>query len=42
MIRKATLADRPRISEVRLAVRENKLSAASASKVETTDRKSVV
>lgn len=36
MIRKATLADRPRISEVRLAVRENQLSAASAGKVETT------
>lgn len=36
MIRKATTADRPRISEVRLAVRENRLSAASAGKVETT------
>ena len=36
MIRKATRADRPRISEVRLAVRENQLSAASAGKVETT------
>ena len=36
MIRKATSADRPRISEVRLAVRENQLSAASAGKVETT------
>ncbi len=36
MIRKATHADRPRISEVRLAVRENQLSAASVSKVETT------
>lgn len=36
MIRKATLADRPRITEVRLAVRENRLSAASVSKVETT------
>jgi GNAT superfamily N-acetyltransferase len=36
MIRKATSADRPRISEVRLAVRENQLSAASVSKVETT------
>lgn len=36
MIRKATLADRPRISEVRLAVRENQLSAASVNKVEST------
>ncbi|TAJ94794.1 MAG: GNAT family N-acetyltransferase [Reyranella sp.] len=36
MIRKATSTDRPRISEVRLAVRENQLSAASVSKVETT------
>jgi len=36
MIRKATLADRPRISEVRLAVRENMLSPGSVSKVETT------
>ncbi len=36
MIRKATLADRPRITEVRLAVRENQLSARSVSKVETT------
>ena len=36
MIRKATRADRPRISEVRLAVRENLLSAASVNKVETT------
>ena len=36
MIRKATLADRPRISEVRLAVRENQLRATSVSKVETT------
>lgn len=36
MIRKATTADRSRISEVRLAVRENQLSAASVSKVETT------
>ncbi len=36
MIRKATLADRPRISEVRLAVRENTLSPGSVSKVETT------
>ena len=36
MIRKATSADRPRISEVRLAVRENRLSASSVSKVETT------
>ena len=36
MIRKATLADRPRITEVRLAVRENQLRATSVSKVETT------
>jgi len=36
MIRKATSADRPRISEVRLAVRENQLSATSVSKVEAT------
>lgn len=36
MIRKATSADRPRITEVRLAVRENQLSAASVSKVEAT------
>ena len=36
MIRKATLADRPRISEVRLAVRENRLSAASVARVDTT------
>lgn len=36
MIRKATLADRPRISEVRLAVRENQLLPTSVSKVETT------
>lgn len=36
MIRKATLADRPRITEVRLAVRENQLRASSVSKVETT------
>jgi len=36
MIRKATLADRPRISEVRLAVHENMLSPGSVSKVETT------
>jgi len=36
MIRKATSADRPRISEVRLAVRENKLSPTSVSRVETT------
>jgi GNAT superfamily N-acetyltransferase len=36
MIRKATLADRPRISEVRLAVRENRLSQASVAKVDTT------
>ena len=36
MIRKATLADRRRISEVRLAVRENRLSQASVAKVDTT------
>lgn len=36
MIRKATSADRPRISEVRLAVRENQLSARSVGKVEAT------
>ena len=36
MIRKATSVDRPRISEVRLAVRENQLSATSVSKVEAT------
>jgi GNAT superfamily N-acetyltransferase len=36
MIRKATRADRPRISEVRLAVHENQLSATSVSKVEAT------
>ena len=36
MIRKATLADRSRISEVRLAVRENRLSQASVAKVDTT------
>jgi GNAT superfamily N-acetyltransferase len=36
MIRKATRADRPRISEVRLAVRENQLSATSVRKVEAT------
>jgi GNAT superfamily N-acetyltransferase len=36
MIRKATRADRPRIFEVRSAVRENKLGAASVSKVEAT------
>ena len=36
MIRKATLADRPRISEVRLAVRENRLSQASVAKVDST------
>lgn len=34
MIRKAFLADRPRISEVRLAVRENKLSQGSVAKVD--------
>ena len=36
MIRKATSVDRPRISEVRLAVRETQLSATSVSKVEAT------
>jgi GNAT superfamily N-acetyltransferase len=36
MIRKATIADRPRISEVRLAVRENRLGQASVAKVDTT------
>jgi GNAT superfamily N-acetyltransferase len=36
MIRKATPADRPRITEVRLAVRENRLSAASQAKVDRT------
>ena len=36
MIRKAALADRSRISEVRLAVRENRLSQASVAKVDTT------
>ncbi|MBX9947092.1 MAG: GNAT family N-acetyltransferase [Reyranella sp.] len=36
MIRKATLADRPRITEVRHAVRENRLSPASVAKVDTT------
>lgn len=36
MIRRATLADRPRVTEVRLAVRENKLSAASQAKVDRT------
>ena len=36
MIRKAILADRPRISEVRLAVRENRLSQASVARVDTT------
>ena len=36
MIRRATLADRPRITEVRLAVRENRLSAASQAKVDRT------
>ncbi len=34
MIRKATIADRPRITEVRLAVRENQLSRASVAKVD--------
>lgn len=34
MIRKATLADRPRITEVRLAVRENQLSRSSVAKVD--------
>lgn len=36
MIRKAALVDRPRISEVRLAVRENRLSQASVAKVDET------
>jgi GNAT superfamily N-acetyltransferase len=36
MIRKATIDDRPRISEVRLAVRENRLSQASVAKVDET------
>ncbi|MBI3198930.1 MAG: hypothetical protein HYZ40_15770 [Rhodospirillales bacterium] len=36
MIRKATLADRPRIYDVRHAVRENRLSQASVAKVDTT------
>ena len=36
MIRKATVADRPRITEVRLAVRENRLSATSQDKVDRT------
>lgn len=36
MIRKATLADRPRIHVVRHAVRENRLSPASVGKVEST------
>lgn len=36
MIRKATIVDRPRISEVRLAVRENRLSQASVAKVDAT------
>ncbi|MFN4016770.1 MAG: GNAT family N-acetyltransferase [Reyranella sp.] len=36
MIRKATRADRPRIFEVRLAVRENQLGATSLDKVEAT------
>lgn len=34
MIRKATIADRPRITEVRLAVRENQLSRSSVAKVD--------
>ena len=36
MLRKATSADRPRITEVRLAVRENRLSVASQAKVDRT------
>lgn len=36
MIRQATLADRPRIYDIRHAVRENRLSQASAAKVDTT------
>jgi len=38
MIRKATTADRPRISEIRNAVRENKLSPGSVSTVANTAR----
>ena len=38
MIRKATIADHPRITEVRNAVRENKLGAASVGKVNDTAR----
>lgn len=34
MIRKATLADRPRITDVRFAVRENRLSRSSEAKVD--------
>lgn len=36
MIRKATIADRARIAEVRLAVRENRLSQASVARVDRT------
>jgi GNAT superfamily N-acetyltransferase len=36
MIRKATIADRPRITEIRLAVRENRLGQASVAKVDQT------
>jgi len=36
VIRKATLADRPRIHEVRQAVRENRLSRSSEAKVDRT------
>jgi GNAT superfamily N-acetyltransferase len=38
MIRKATIEDRPRITEVRNAVRENRLSPANVSRVEDTAR----
>ena len=38
MIRKAVLADHPRITEVRNAVRENKLGAASVARVHETAR----
>jgi GNAT superfamily N-acetyltransferase len=38
MIRKATIADHPRITEVRHAVRENRLSPANVQKVEEVAR----
>jgi ribosomal protein S18 acetylase RimI-like enzyme len=38
MIRKAMVGDRPRISEVRNAVRENRLSPANVARVEDTAR----